>query len=409
MLNKITVDNFIKNTSIAGVEVIYLPDGKTIFHGSVLNKSKASIDIVSSFEGIENLEIVKNNLPEKTPVALVINGKGIIHKKTNCGEKDTDKTLLQKVLPNANTEDFYIQKTQVINSSVFVSVMRKSLVDDLLKDFDKNGISVVSCSFGPFCVNAILPLIESTSADFELKFSTHSISVKDQNIENYQVVQNEDLPASLNIGSNKVNQALVICFAAAFQYFIKDESLQVGIPAIATGKEEYKQRQLFQLTGWGILIVFLSVLMINYFVFNHYWNKKNEISSKVSMNQAELSKLEKLENEVTEKQQFFEKTGLLEASRTSYYADQLAQDLPNTIQLTMLDISPLVKKINVEESISFLAKTIEVSGNCKKSNELNNWIKIIKKKKWVNEVALLNYSQDKSKDDGEFSIELKIK
>ena len=49
-----------------------------------------------------------------------------------------------------------------------------------------------------------------------------------------------------------------------------------------------------------------------------------------------------------------------------------------------------------------------VKGSCKKSTELNEWIRSIKKMDWVSEVAVINYQQDNLKDLGEFEIKITI-
>jgi Tfp pilus assembly protein PilN len=402
------LDRFIKSKSVAGVEVVLVSDGSIVFNATVLVKNMSAVEIEISKAGLLSYEELKSFLPAKIPVVLVLNGKGIIHKKVNCLEADTDNTLLQKVFPNTNTDDFYIQKVRIDTTSAFVSVIRKSVLDDLLKDFQALNFTVVSCSFGPFCLAASAPLLQNYSGDFYFEISGYKLKILEGVIESYQVVPVTGQTNVVVLDGKEMDASLVLSFSVAFQYLIEDKSFVINIPSLLKAKEELRQKEVFHFIGWALLITFLTLLMVNYFVFNYYWTKKNEISNKVSLNNAALLRYDVLEKEVAEKQSFFEKTGMLELSRTSYYADQIAKSLPNTLQLSQLNIAPLIKKENAEEAISFDSKTIIIAGNCKRSNELNKWIKIIKSKKWVAEVTLLNYTQDKSKDEGEFSIELKI-
>ena len=411
MLSKIKIADFIKGSAIIGLEAIILPDGKVAYNAASLLKSKAAVEITATLERETSEEILTRFLSIKQPVLLVINGKGLLHKKVQFSAQDTTKTLLQKVLPNANEEDFYVQKTHGVLPFVFVSVIRKSVVDGILEDLKTLGASVIGCSLGPFPVQILIPLLDNQNrSDFDLHFSCHHLTFAGNEIHEYSLLPEPGDVSVLHTSAVDLKKDLLLAFATGFHYFIDGSGADLAIPALSKAKEEFRQKQIFNLGGWLLLIAFLSILMLNYFVFNYYWTKKNEISQVVAMNQAEMTKFELLEKEYNEKQQFFEKTGMLEASRTSYYADQLAQNLPPTIQLTLLHVFPLVKKLTLEENtMSFVGKTIDVSGLCKKSTELNQWIKIIKAKKWVNEVTLLNFSHDKSKETGEFSIELKIK
>ena len=69
---------------------------------------------------------------------------------------------------------------------------------------------------------------------------------------------------------------------------------------------------------------------------------------------------------------------------------------------------PPEKKTKKDEPAIFLNKIIIVKGNCKKSTELNEWIRGIKKMDWVIEVSVLNYKQENIKDLGEFEIMITI-
>ncbi len=409
MLSIPKLENFLQSKRIAGVEAILLSEGGITWNVIVLAKNKTSINTESSSTALTNLGALKNAIPDKVPLAIVLNGKGIIHKKVFVNDSDNDKSILQKVLPNAIPEDFYFQKSSPLNKAVFVSVVRKGVVDSLIGELTMNNLNVVSFSMGPFTIDSIVPLLEDKPVRFDFQLGSHQLKFSENGIEEYSIIANENLYTDVKVGDNTIASDLVLSFAAAFAYLVGDEGLSNNITPVEESSNAYFQKQRFQLIGWGVLIFFLSVLMINYFFFNNYWTKKNELGSTVSLNQAAVSKYEKLNKEFEEKQEFLKKTGMLETSRTSYYADQLAADLPNTILLTLLNVNPVVKKVKLEEGISFNTKTIIIEGVSRRSTELNNWIKIIKTKNWVEEVALINYSQDESKVTGEFVLEVRVK
>ncbi len=61
-----------------------------------------------------------------------------------------------------------------------------------------------------------------------------------------------------------------------------------------------------------------------------------------------------------------------------------------------------------EESFFFESKLIRVAGNCQMNTDLNEWMKKVKRKSWIGNVALLNYAQHNESDDGQFLLEIKL-
>jgi len=410
MFKNNNIERIVKSTTIAGVELFYNSNGDHYFNVSVLKKEKLSINTVVAKEKLENITAVKEELNSSIPLCLVINGKGIIHKKVTYLESDDDKTLLQKALPNANIDDFYVQVFKMHDNNAYVSIVRKNIVDELVQQLINHKFSIINCILGPFSIQALIPLLENKSDNYELTGDSYQFTVRDLFITEYQPIENNNASV-FAIGNEHVKASQMVVFSAAFQYFLNTTvSMSMNVPAIIESKEEFRQKNLFRFAGTALLGFFLVILMINFFMFSHFNEKKNNLVAKISLNQDILNRYEKLKSECTDKQNFFEKNGLLHASRTSYYADQLALDMPPAIRLTELDINPLVKKINQQENeLTFTPKIIHIGGSCKRSIEVNEWLKTIREKKWIKEATLANYTQDKEKEIAEFSIELKIK
>ena len=152
------------SSSAAGVECILLPDaspndssigrGKIVFNLLVFKKERSKVKTEVSHTGID-FETIKKVLSAKIPVSLVINGKGIIHKKVSVSDKEDFPSLLHKVFPNANPSEFYVQNTPADNSSnAFVSIIRKNIADDIIAQFSNSGFYIVSCLMGPFPITS---------------------------------------------------------------------------------------------------------------------------------------------------------------------------------------------------------------------------------------------------------------
>ncbi len=387
-----------------GLDIFVLPDNSYSLSFCILRKKGSKISTEKSISGIKNIASLKEYLSPALPVSLVIGGRGLLHKKLSRSENESDAMLLQKVLPNANAEDFYIQRTPAGTDKQFVSVARKGVIGALLKELNDAGFMITSCSFGPFCVNALLPMLPASTVNSEIETEHYRLSVSDGKIVDTSAPLLIGVDrGGLLIGSEEVTKNTLLSFAAAFSSLL---NLQTDIiPSVAGSREEFKQKTIFQKTLKVSLAGIFLLLLVNYFAFDHFWKKSNELKSRYSLNQESVQKLEKLKKEIAEKEQFYERTNILSPSLTSFYADRIAAELPEHIKLSRLEVHPKQKSAE-EGSLSFSSRTVNVKGLCRKSIELNDWMKEIRKSKWVNEVKLLNYSQDK--DGGEFNLEIQL-
>jgi len=410
MLKDIKFRELLRSKTAAGVEVIISDNENFKINLTILHQEKSSIEIKTAQTNIENISNLKQSISSDIPVNLVLNGKGIIHKIVSYEKTDDDNSLLQKVFPNANPNEFYIEKEPSADNNILVSIIRKSVADDILKSFNENEIYIVSASLGPFCVSTIYNLLNGNTSEgnHEINIAHHKLTFIDGKINEFQTnikIPEEKIP----VGNELLDQNSVIPFAAAFQYLYAEiESLPTKAPSIMRNREEFINEKIFKTMGWIVLALFFIILMVNFFLFNSFSVKYTELEQKVFQNKDRLFYFENLKKEVEEKQFFLKKSGLMQPSRTSFFADQLAIDLPKSLQLIDLNINPFEKKAGKNKGITFMKNSIIIAGTCKKSTELNEWIKILKDYSWVNEASIINYAKTSANKPGEFKMEILI-
>lgn len=369
MFSRFSFQDFIKGGAAAGVEAEMLTEGGFQMNYVLLKKKKENLDVVSSACEIKDLDALKASVNTDTPLCVAITGKGIIRKKSALSENENERSLLDKALPNANPEDFYTQKTDIENNEAIIAVARKTAVDGLLHQFKNAGFFVVDVSIG---------------------------------------TKNE--MAQMSIKEEKLNERCAVAFASALSYFVSQQEENIFIPEVKQQQNEYRHKRIFQMAGWTVLIFFFSVLLLNFFLFSHYNSRATELKMQVDKNKDDLASIATLQNELQLKQKLLDRLGLKESSKISFYADRIASGLPEEIRLSEMFINPVEKSVNEgKKELNFITKTINISGQCRKSTELNDWIKLLKEKNWIKSVNVLGYTQETSGESGVFQILISVK
>jgi len=405
---KTQIDNFTKSNSVNGIELVIQQDGSYVFNFVTIKKKKTSLITENSQYGIKSIDDLKNSLDVKSPCYIVINGKGVITKKVQLKQDESVKGILNKVLPNANDADFCYQKNQINDSNYFVSIIRKDILNGIFDLLVKNGlVYIIDCFIGPIILNNCFKTIEPIE---KVEFLNYNFILNDNQIIDFSYLDTRSEMKTININGDSVSVELLNSFGAGLSYFIPSEIGIQNSSELVDIISNAKEKKKFFVRGYGLLIFSFFLLLINYVAFNHYWSQNNELNSKLEINTSSLRLLDTLKKELNQKSLFLEQNGMLEVSMTSYYADQIAQTLPNSLNLTELIIHPIKKqKPNEElELLFFENNQILVTGNCKSSTEVNEWMKVLKSKSWVSTIELINYKQENAKEIGVFTLQITI-
>lgn len=393
----------IESRRAVGLEAVAGPEGY-VFQLVILKKSGSKITIESKQERIAGTEALKKYLKPGIPVYLAVSGRGLVHKKVQAAVSDDARTLLPKVLPNATPADFYVQRVNGISGQAFVSIVRRATLDPLLEELKPIG-DIVSCALGALPVTGIAALLQKEDYQFSIVVSGQQLTFSGGELSEVQPSEmtNND---QVEIGGEKLPVALLNAFSTAFGHF-SGKTIAAGIELLQQGAEAFRQKRVFRLIGASTLVVVLVLLLGNYLFFQHYWEKKAALETQLALSGGELQRYQVMEKSLRGKQQFLESSGLLHASRTSFYADQLALDLPAAITLTRLNVAPQ-QHLNTTDSVAFTPGIALVEGFCRQSLELNNWIGQLKEKQWVKNVSLQSYNQEKAQEQGEFVVQIEI-
>jgi hypothetical protein len=405
MLTKVK-ENINKIHKAAGVELVLLADGRYRILLTVLTYDKKNI-VIEKKEFIEDgtIELLISKLEKDVPFFLVLNGRGILHKKI--AESGSDNNyLIGLVLPNAKAQDFYIQNIPS-EKTCLVSIIRKEIADPILEAIYKSGLYCIGASFGGVIVTTIIPLLSGVKGKV-LSWSEHSLEMDaSENATDYKFQSDRSEKKVFQIDTEKIEDDYLISYAAAFSLLINNEPVIPFIDSVKHNKEDFSNKQLFKKLSWAVLGFFFVVLMTNFIFFANFSSKNNELMQKESKYSNMFSEMESLGKQVKEKEAFLSDAGWLQSSSMAYYADRIASTIPASVQLTEFSINPIDERKSKEMKKELFATGIIIlRGDCSRPTELNEWLDKIKSTDKISKARLINYSYDNKENKGSFSIEI---
>jgi len=378
-----------------GVEHSTNQDGDVIY-GTVLKRSKKELHIASSFEA-RSIKEASNELSKNQHITLVVNNDKVLNKSIKSEQKEASK-LVYKAFPNINIEEFYYEILTQENTH-FISLCRKVYIDKIIEDYAQLRLSVINITLGNNLIGTLISFINETEV-----YSSSSKVFWDNN----QIVQIEEGTehAEYNINGLKVSSSHLLSFSGALQSVLNNSETQTNF-----FKEKQKLNDTFKQTRFfNVLLKFgglfvLGLLLINFFFFNHFFNKVNELNQLSEINQSTKAQILKLDEVVSKKQKMVDDLLKGNGSKSSFYSNAIIQSLPNTVLLSEFNYQPLVMRIKEGEDIVLEEHSIIVSGESNESESFSNWIAQLETRDWVNKIDIVDYGAVDS-NTSEFKIKI---
>jgi Tfp pilus assembly protein PilN len=393
----------LKHPVIGSIDITIRADGNDDIDLVVLKKKKSLITRQAEVFALKSFDEIKKHIKQGSPLAISVDGKGIIHKKIQYNE---DMPIISQTLPNAKADDFYIQVTDISDNEKIISLVRKEQLNKVMQHLSDLGLFVVSVAIGPFSLKSIVSHIQQNKNRIVLKHS--ELILHDDRIIDIQKKDDDFISITHQVFDEKMQTEALIPFASGINYFSDTVPVDITIEPVEQQKEAFRYKKLFDIGYKMVLVLFFVILLLNYLLFEHYKSMHNALSYSYQQNEGLISQYEEFKNELGEKESLIEKSGLLSSSRFSYYADRLANSLPYRIILTELAIHPVLKKVREDKQIAIEKNTIIIKGLTPESTLLNEWIRSIKKDQWAYDVVINNYNQENEYSKGAFQIKIII-
>ncbi|MBC7410087.1 MAG: general secretion pathway protein [Arcicella sp.] len=390
------LSNILLGNQYIGIEH-YTLDANDCIALLLIEKKKGEL-IISAKENTSNTENIPKHCDKRLPFYLVINTNQVIQKELE-GVDGSNEKLIRKAFPNLAWDDFYYEIWRLKTKSI-VAVSRKTYVDGILAQYQGQGVLIAGLSLGVCSISEIISYSEKS----ELETNTQVVSWDEIN----SVVVGKKTTAlkTYSLNGLAVENSYLLGFAGILR-LILGSSITNGnvLDYNAVLRGAFDQKTLF-IKGIKVMIgSLLTLLLINFFAFNYYYRKTEEVSSELSMNQSSLEDINATKARIAVKETKVKEFIDLSSSKSSQIINEIASKVPNSILLTEFAFQPLEKKIKEEEPIKVLEKTLLVSGATIDNAAFTNWVEAIEKIKRVQQVTIVNFGKDETNATG-FTIKI---
>ncbi|MBO9596021.1 MAG: hypothetical protein J7599_24170 [Niabella sp.] len=399
-------DTIITIKEAVGLELYIGPDERWQFNGAYVKFIDKKLKKIAEYNGIEELKALKTQLPKQVPLVLVINGKGILMRKT----AQPENNLVNQLFPGSNPGDFFSVTCPDNATGQYHFICRKTLVTQVLEALDAAGLKPLSLGIGLTPLLQVLPFLEAPDAKVHTPSYSAIIVQKKIDEITYGPGERPDT-ATLLVGGETYKPQQVNALGAVLQVLLKPaDQLEgdIATESVKAAGEDYKYYKLFHFTKWAVLTVLLVLLLGNFFVFNHYFAKNKALAQQADLVRAatQSSLLEQARSDSS--YAFFTSAGWNKNTRHSYYADRIAALAPETVRFSLLQTAPVQESVGAGDLI-FANNKIILQGISTDPTELETFSRALKNIPGVEAVVINNYLYKRDLLAAVFTLEITIR
>jgi Tfp pilus assembly protein PilN len=393
-----------------GLEISPIGDDGLVVSAVVLRLEKNKIVKEKEIHFLSSSEELAKKIPLDCPVAVTVTGRGVLYKQPAPGVSEED--LFGSVLPNANPNEFHMEPIR-LGSFFSVSIARKELLNKILGQLKEQKLRVLSISPGPAGLARLLPFL-NVGKQPVLKSNHYTIHIDAERLVTEIVStpfdKDEDhRRVEYSIGDQYVYAPGLLAFAAALELLAEGAEIGAGMDnaMIRQEREEYRYFKYFRTALVGLLSFVFLILLVNFFIYNHYFSKNAQQQASMMQIQEEQKREEKLRSTIAIKEKFIHDFGWDHPSRLSFYADRIAGLVPESTTLTDMKLFPVNTGFLGDNSLlTFKRDTIQIAGTCDDPTELNRFVNNLRSIPDFRLVTIKNYLYRKQTQNGSFLMEI---
>ncbi len=379
--------------------------GNLSFRCCLVRLDKEQLEIDETWE-TDDWELLGNSKYTSIPVALHLESRQILIKESPAVGLDQEQ--LKSVFPSYDASRFYTVQMPGEAMS-WIAFVRKDYVTEILNRFSAAGYGVIKVFIGPFLLDNILGQLNNYNGDYS--FDRHAIRIHEENKKWQQYRSGHEFESrfALKIGDHPIKQQYVLPYAAAFSTLMADylDDYSIQVPAVEEQRQVWLEKQKFKINLVGLTGLLFLLLLINTFLFSHYYQANQALEGKVNTQQSTVKDLDKLESGIKENENLLAELGWNGGVSKAWLLDQIGYTIRHYTQITLsqIQINPQTK--GVGNTIIQQADQLIVKGNSPTLEMLNLWLRELKNNPWIAKVSIEEYG-NKQQDDTLDAFTIKI-
>lgn len=371
---------------------VEITEDNLLYYGVKGIKNKEVVSILES-ESFDNVEELLSWLSKTQATYLHFFGKGVLYRAV-----EPDPDFVDKILVNANKDDFYINHIDV-HTLRHVAFARKNNIQPVLDALSSINDSILDIFLGPLplLLDEIKDLTSSTCGGYLIKREENNISLV--------AVEHHSSSTFSGYELNNGVFAGIVCYSKLMDLSLSGCYINERLKEKRVNLRDKRQ---FEIIGLFTLVFYLSTLVANYIYQGTINDENAEIESEIMVFSDNLTKIDLIDQEIIRKTQLIQTSGIMSSQYSSYYLDQIGVSLAqNNIKLSSIELFPLESKLKPKIKPEFNQEIALISGSTQSSGELDNWIKILNRFEWINRIEIINFDKTE-KSNSHFILKITL-
>jgi len=376
------VRHIIEGSTYFGLEIFEV-GGKEQFALLQIAQKKRELEVILE-KTSENLDELLPLIDAKAPLFITLNTSKVLKKEVSNEIKHNEELLVVNAFPNLELDNFYYQVLNATDNSI-VGISKKEYIEWYLDQLQKIGLKPFSVVLGIAQINAISSFIEGT-----IRGSNFNLTILNENVVSLKL-EEQIAHTTIDLDGISLQNNSLLNFSHIAGYLQGNAQVNNLKSNVEKFQNDFKNMKLFDAGLKASLAFFLLLLLGNFLMFNSYNSKNQLLESSLTIDSQNGSIVNILKERVKSKEERVQTLSNSKNSKTSYYLDEIAKGLPQSIWLSDLKFQPLLFPVRKDKPIELNKNRLEISGIINNKIAFTVWSDNLEMQKWVDKVEIIDY------------------
>ena len=331
-----------------------------------------------TFTVFDSIEAVIEKYGKQIPYCIHVAGSGVLTRLVEFlpGYKE-------QLIVNGDKDDFYFTSYND-GHQVATSFFRKNLIVDIVAKFQLDKITLLQVSCG--LVPSLLLLDDDGNISFDYFFQKDGGRIT-KCVRNEVPFERCLVQGVYKVKNETIAQSICKSLLADTEYYSTGLSKEEAEFQL----ENYRQFSQFRFFSIAVVSLVFMAVTLNYFYLNNLNTEIANLEVDLTLNNDNVSLLEKLKQEKTRKELLVSNSGVQQKEFISFFLDKIGETVPKAISLQGVEVFPLLETLKEKRKVEFKQQIIEIVGTSPESETLDDWMERMNRFSWVKSVELVNY------------------